>query len=106
MPEHVQPCRALGTGAEQAGRREQTGESECVPDGHEGGEEVAAGQHEQGPRPQDAELAEQQDRRDQIVDDEGRFVDRDEGNDRREGQLRERRRGEKDRDGHQHDRER
>ena len=74
-------------------------------DGHDGGEEVAAGQHEQRPRSQETELTEQQDRRDQIVDRERRLIDRDEGPDRRERHLRERRCGEKDRGGHQHDRE-
>jgi len=105
MPEHVQPGRALGPGAQQAGRREQAGEREHVRDGHDGGEEVTAGQYEQRPRSQETELTEQQDRRDQIVDRKRRLIDRDEGPDRRERHLGERHRGEKDRGGHQHDRE-
>ncbi|OLA99145.1 MAG: hypothetical protein AUH09_06280 [Candidatus Rokubacteria bacterium 13_2_20CM_70_12] len=45
-------------------------------------------------------------RRDQIVDHERRFVDRDEGRDLRERHLRERHRAEKDRGGDEYDRER
>ncbi len=70
VPEHVQPGGGLRPGAEETGRREQAGERERVRDGDEGREQVAAGQHEQRPRPQDTELTKEQTRGDQIVDHE------------------------------------
>ena len=106
MPEHVEPRRALGPGAEQACRREQAGERERVSDGHERGEQVRAGQHAQGPRSKDAELTEEQDRRDQVVDHERRFVDRNEGPDLAERPRREGCQHEEDRARHEHNRER
>ena len=66
MPEHVQPSRGLGSGAEPAGGREYAREGKRVREGNEGGEQVAAGEDKQRPRPQEVELTEQQDRRDQI----------------------------------------
>ena len=72
----------------------------------EGGEQVAAGQQEQRPRAGDVELAEQEDRSDQVVDHQRQFIDRDEGRQRGERNLRERRRREEDHDGDQHHRER
>ena len=66
MPEHVQPSRGLGSGAEPAGGREYTREGKRVRESNEGGEQVAAGEDKQRPRPQEVELTEQQDRRDQI----------------------------------------
>ena len=103
MPEHVHPGRGLGPGAEQAGRREQAGERERVRGRHEGGEQIPAGKQKQSPRLQDAELAEQQNRRDQVVDHERRLIDRDEGPQLPERYLRKRRQGKKDRDGYQYD---
>src|SRR5207245_4434348 len=96
------PGWAVGTGAARAGRTEQAGEGEGVRNGHEGSEQVAAGQDEQRPRPQDAELAEEEHGGDQIVDHEGRFVDRDESADLRERQLRKWRRGEENCGGREH----
>ena len=103
VPEQVQPRRALGPGAEQPCRREQAGEGKRVGDGDERREQIAAGQHQQRPRPEEAELAEQQDSRHQIVDDQRRFVDRDEGPDRRELHLRERNRRKKNHGGNRND---
>jgi hypothetical protein len=77
-----------------------------VRDGHESGEEVAACQHQQRPRAQNAELSGQQDRRDQIVDHEGRLADRNEGRDRRERHFRKRRRRDKDCHRYEHGRQR
>jgi len=106
MPERIQPRRALGPGAEQACRREKAGEAERVRNGYGGCEQIAARKHEERARAQDVELAEQQHCRDQIVDHERGFVDRDKGPDLRERQLRERCRGEKDDDGREHDHQR
>jgi hypothetical protein len=91
MPEKVQPRRGLWPGAEEARGREQAGKGERVEDGHSRAEEIPAGEHEQRARAQDPELAEQQNRRDQIADDERRLVDRKEGREPGERQLRERR---------------
>jgi len=60
---------------------------------HQRGEQVAAREHQERARPQDGELAEEQHRGDQVVDDQRRLIDRDEGEDRRQGHL-----GEGDRD--------
>ena len=46
VPEHVQPCRCLGTRSQQTRRREQSGECQHVRDGHESGEEITARQRE------------------------------------------------------------
>ena len=104
MPEHIQPGSALGAGAKQAGRREQPREREGVRDGHESGEQIAAGQHEQRPGLQKPELTEEQHRGHQIVDHERRFIDWDEGRDLSERDFGERRSYEKNDDGHQDDR--
>ena len=79
----VQPHQAR-TCAEPPPRREQPGEGQRMADGHGRGEEVAAAQHQQRARAQDAVLAEQQHRGDEVVDDQRRLVDRDERGHRRQ----------------------
>jgi hypothetical protein len=106
VPEHVEPGCALRSGAEQAGRREETGERERVRDGHERGEQVGARQHLQGTGSQDAELTEQQHRRHQVIDHQRGLVDGNEGPDLPERTPGEWRQRQKDRSGCEHDRER
>jgi hypothetical protein len=96
VPEHVQPSRALRPGTKQAGGREQARERERVGNSREGGEQVSAGQDQQCPGLQKRELPEQQDGGDQIVDDQRRFIDGNEAEDRRQLNLRERHRRAKD----------
>ncbi len=78
MPEHVDPGGALRPGAEQATGCEQPRERQQVPGGGGGREQVPARQRQHGARTRDDELAEQQDGGDQIIEDERRFVGRNE----------------------------
>jgi len=105
VPEHVQPGRALRPGTQQPGGREQAGKAEAMGDRRQRRAEVAAGQYQHGPRSGDPELAEQQQRGDEVADDERRLVQRHEGPDLRQRQLGERRDGGKQRQRDQHDRE-
>ena len=88
----------------RAGRSARTGPGKVrrVRNGDERGEEVAAGEHQQPARSQDAELTEQQDRGDQVVDDQRGLIDRDERADRRKRHLGEGHRRQKDRRGDRH----
>jgi hypothetical protein len=106
VPEHVQPGGGLRTGAEQAARREQPREAEGMADRHPGAEQVSAAEREQRPRAQDADLREQQRRRQQIGAHQRRLIDRNEGGNRGELHLRERHGEQEERRGGGHDAER
>ncbi len=93
VPEHVEPRGGLRSRAEKAGRGEEAGKGETVHARHQRGEQVAAREHQERARPEDPELAEEQHRGDQIVDDQGRLIDRDEAQDRGQGHP-----GQRDRD--------
>jgi hypothetical protein len=103
VPEHVEIDGALRTGAEQTARREQAGKRQRVRHHRQRREHIAAGEHEDRPRPQDGELTEQQGRRDQIVDRQRRFVGRDEAGQRRQRLRGERNGREEHEPGQQHD---
>src|SRR5581483_11246716 len=77
---------------------------EGVRDRHERAQEVSGSEEQQRAQPQDRELPEEQDRGDEVVDDQGRLVDREEGPGRREPLARERRGGGENRErGDDHD---
>ncbi len=90
VPADVEPCRRLRAGAEQPGRSEYPGEGQRVRHRHQAAEQITAGQHQQCPRTQDAELSEQQDRGDQVIDQERRFIGRHKGRHHRQLDLGER----------------
>ena len=91
MPEHVEPGGGLRSGAEQSGLCEHAGEGQGVDDHHQRGEQIAAGQQPQAGCAQDAVLAEQQHRGDQITQRQGRLIGRNEGRDRWQHRAGERR---------------
>jgi hypothetical protein len=84
VPAHVQPGGALAAAAQQAAGREQAREGQHVHHRHHHGEQVAAGQHQQGTRAQDAEVTEQHHRGNQVVEDQAGFIDRDKRSQRRQ----------------------
>ena len=49
VPKHVQPRRGLGPGSEETSLREQAGERQGMRGGHQGGEQVAAGEDQERP---------------------------------------------------------
>jgi hypothetical protein len=77
-----------------------------VNDDHQRREQVAAGQDPQPGEAQDAVLAEQHDRGDQIADRQGRLIGGNEGIHRRQLHARERRGGAEREERQQHDRAR
>jgi hypothetical protein len=105
MPEHVEPRRALRSGAEQARGREQPGKRQAVRDRDEAREQVAARQREERARAGDSELAEEQRRRDQVVDDQRGLIGGDEPPDLRERHLGERQQRQERGDRDHHDAE-
>ncbi len=82
VPDLVEPGRGLRTGIEQPGRSKHAGKGQGVDDRGGRGEQISARQQQQSPRPQQAELRKQQDRRDQIVDCKRGLIARDERRDR------------------------
>ncbi|NKA55940.1 hypothetical protein GO296_04653 [Ralstonia solanacearum] len=101
MPEHVDPGRALRPRTEQAPGCKQPGERQQVPDRGGCREQVAARQRQHGARTRDGELAEQQGGGHQVIENERRFVGRDERRKLRQPHLGKRHHRDEDQQGHQ-----
>jgi hypothetical protein len=106
VPQEEEPGGGLLAGAEQPARREQSGKAQGMGRRHQRAIDIAAGQRQQAPRPQHAELAQHQNSRDQRDDHIGRLIDGQEGPDLGQLLLGEGHVGEKEVEGNAPDRER
>jgi hypothetical protein len=106
MPCEEDPARGLDTGAQEPVGRERPGKREGISDHDEAGEEVAAGEHQQGARAQHGELAEEKHCGDAVADEHRRGNHRDDRVDAGQGRARHGQRGKEERQQQQRNRER